>query len=86
MKKILFYNSFQHFSIALYLCCLCLYAPYKSEEVTLSVLPVLAETAQNSACISVAILMASLSVLCFSSKGLKKDSEVIKDECAYENM
>lgn len=40
------------------------------------VLPVLADTAQNSACISVAILMASFSVLCRSSEGLQKQVKV----------
>ena len=46
-----------------------MYHTSTTDKCQLLVLPVLAETAQNSACISVASLMASFSVLSLSSGG-----------------
>lgn len=49
-------------------------------------LPVLDETDQNSACISVAILMASFSVLRLSSKGLRTRQLGTEENWEHENL
>lgn len=65
------------------------YCLNSSDKFMLLVLPVLAETAQNSACISFAILAASFSVLCLSSKGLRtrrvgtREKLWISAKCTY---
>lgn len=65
-KLTLPYSVFLHCPESLYFCYNVSYSTGKCE---LLALPVLADTDQNSACISVAILMASFSVLRLSSKG-----------------